>query len=113
MSSYSGLYKGRYQEVAIPGTGEEWGLFVSSMRCGNAARSLTAAMKRALKTFEQVAPKEGPREASRAAYSVWEGASEKYADFGSMDTEPRWHARDAIRRFGVLCWYDERKLDWW
>ena len=106
-------YKGRYAESDIPSTADEWELFTSTMSCGHAARALTAALKRALKTFEQVAPKEGPLKASRAAYSIWEGVSEKYANFGSMDTEPRWHARDAIRRFGAVCGYDERELDWW
>jgi hypothetical protein len=104
-------YAGRYAESDIPSTSEEWELYGTSG--GHAARDLTAALKQALKTFEQVAPKEGPREASKAAYYAWEGTAEKYADFGAMDPEPHWHARDAIRRFGAVCGYDMRELDWW
>jgi len=39
-------YEGRYAESDIPSSSDEWELFTSTMSCGHAARSLTAAMKR-------------------------------------------------------------------
>jgi hypothetical protein len=106
-------YEGRYAESDIPSTSDEWELFTSTMSCGHAARALTAAMKRALKRFERVAPKEGPTKAFSAAYSEWLETAYKYSDVGASDTEPRWVAQDAIQRFAVAAGYSEDALHRW
>ena len=38
--------------VILPMTGDDWELFTSTMKCGNAARSLTAALKRLLAAID-------------------------------------------------------------
>lgn len=106
-------YEGRYAESDIPSTSDEWQLFTSTTSCWHAARPLTAAMKRALKRFERVAPKEGPAKAFSAAYLEWLETAHKYSDAGAFDTEPRAVARDAIERFAVAAGYSEDAIHRW
>ncbi len=75
------------KERKMPTTGEDWQLYTSSMKCGTAARSLTAALKRGIKTGDP-----------RKAYDIWSAASIKYAAFGAADTEPRNVALDYIEQ---------------
>lgn len=69
----------------IPRTGDDWQLYTTSMKCGHAARGLTAALKRALK-----APN------ANKAYDIWAAAAIKFSAYGACDTEPRNVALDVI-----------------
>jgi len=77
--------------TSFPTTGNDWQLYTSEMRCGHAARSLTAALRRALK-------EEGPDK----AYDVWRATAIKWAVFGALDSEPCGVAAGIIEKhFGI------------
>lgn len=79
----------------LPRTGDDWQLYTASMKCGHAARGLTAALKRALK-----APN------ANKAYDIWIAAAIKFAVYGARDTEPRHVALDVIEaHFGTKVSY--------
>lgn len=80
------------KEVRVPSTGEDWQLYSTSMACGTAARSLTAALVRVLKVLD--------RHATNGYIPTDEGARKlydehlrpvmgKYSAYGACDTEPR------------------------
>lgn len=78
----------------LPKTADDWQLYTCSMKCGTAARSLTAALKRALKT-ETVAE----------AQEIWYAVASKFSSYGATDTEPRDVAYTIIdEHFGVESW---------
>lgn len=62
----------------LPTTAEEWELYSSKKGAANAARGMTAALKKAI----QAPTKDKAREIMR-------GAMNKFAEFGASDTEPR------------------------
>ncbi len=78
--------------VTVPTTGDEWELY-GSMKCGPAARALTAALKKSLQAFAN-----DPSIGQYAALKPWYDAANKYADFGAGDSEPVYHAQNAMRR---------------
>lgn len=89
------------KEISIPTTGEDWQLYTYSMKCGTAARALTAALKKVLVEIDANASK-GYAPTSRGAdaligkhiYPVMR----KYSDFGAEDTEPRYVAYHTVEQ---------------
>ena len=70
--------EGVENEVSIPETADEWELFTDMKGVGRAARSLTGALKKALKA----------RTRDQAIKIMCERMT-KYSEFGAYDTEPR------------------------
>ena len=87
-----------FKGVIIPVTGEDWQLYTCSMKCGTAARGLTAALKRAFKHFEKNMGRDGKSAAETLgdAYKLVGEAMGKYSKFGACDTEPRGVAKQAL-----------------
>ncbi len=75
----------------FPTSGDDWQLYTCSMKCGHAARSLTAALRRALK-----------EEGAGKAYDVWRATAIKWAAYGALDSEPIGVAAEVIEKhFGI------------
>lgn len=89
------------KSVNVPSTGEDWQLYTYSMKCGNAARALTAALVKALRIIDQHAAK-GYAPTSRGAEKLMGDmiypVMNKYAEFGACDTEPRNVAYGSMER---------------
>lgn len=66
----------------LPETGDDWELYTHSMKCGRAARSLTAALKRAITACA------GGSSTYEAMKCHFFPVASKYADYGSTDSEP-------------------------
>lgn len=47
-------------DIKLPTTGEQWQLFTSTMACGNAARALTAALRKAVAVVRDCPVRELP-----------------------------------------------------
>ena len=80
-------------EIKVPESAEEWELYTNSMRCGKAARSLTAALKKSMRLFI--------KDTSISQYDALKpffAAANKWADYGTSDSEPVHHAERAMRR---------------
>ena len=78
--------------VSVPTTADDWELYTSSMKCGNAARALTAATIRVIKTIDAYAQKgyaPTPEGASKLYREIIEPVMSRYSKFGAYDTEPR------------------------
>ena len=89
------------KSVRVPNTSKDWELYTRTMKCGNAARALTAALVKALRVIDQHASK-GYAPTERGAAKLMNEhvypVMEKYAKFGAFDTEPRGVAYSTIER---------------
>lgn len=89
------------KSVSVPSTGDDWQLYTSSMACGRAAASLTAALVRVAKEIDAMA-KKGYAPTPAGAYKLYndivEPAMNRNSEYGACDTEPRNVAYDAIER---------------
>lgn len=86
-------------EIRIPTTAQEWELY-SGRGSANAARALTAALKRSMRAFPKFLAEGHPvAEALGKACRCKGGfdeAQDKYASLGAADTEPRNHGHQAL-----------------
>lgn len=73
------------RSVKIPADAEAWELYSDMKGAGHAARSLTAALKKALKASTR-----------ERAISIMSKALEEQAAFGAKDTEPMAHAEACL-----------------
>lgn len=78
MKNFSILSRSVKVECSL--TAEQWQLYTYSMKCGNAARALNAAVKRAART-------EGTKP---GFYREVEKVMCKYSKYGAYDSEPTW-----------------------
>lgn len=88
-------------EVKIPSTGNDWQLYTSSMGCSTAARKLTGAMKRALRSFDTNVGNMGPSKAAHKAFDIWYETALELREYGSADTEPRNEAMATLEKYAV------------
>lgn len=75
-------------KVKINFTADQWGLYTCSMNCGQAARGLNSAFKKAI-------------ESSPTAYEAYQKMNEafdKYANYGAADSEPASFCRYVLRK---------------
>jgi len=79
--------------VRVPQTADEWELYTSSMKCGSAARALTAALKKSMRLYA----KDSTLYISDALEPFYV-AARKWSKYGADDSEPHYHARDVMRR---------------
>lgn len=99
----------------LPRSGNAWQLYTSSMKCGQAARALTSALKKAEKALRKALKGVVTREAAESA--VYNAMKEcmypvmnQYASFGAYDSEPCWVATDYLnavaqeKGFESHCW---------
>jgi hypothetical protein len=89
------------RSIPIPHDAHDWELYTSSMKCGQAARALTAALKKALKVVDAFVATGGiPNEDTLdVLYTKYiRSVAVKYAEFGATDTEPRSEAFRAMER---------------
>jgi hypothetical protein len=87
--------------IQIPASVRDWELY-SGKGAANAARSMTAALKRSFRAFPPLLRDYSIAEALGRAARIEGGidkAMDKYADLGAADTEPRNHAHQALIDF--------------
>ncbi len=98
-----------FMGVQIPVTGDDWQLYTCSMKCGRAARGLTAALKKAFKHFEKNMGKDGKSAAQTLgdSFKLVTVAMDKYSEFGAYDTEPRGVAQQALIDLAKLKIYGD------
>lgn len=66
-------------KVKVTLSADEWDLYTTSMKCGNAAKGLNAAASKALSCGD-----------SDEAYRIFREAQLAWADYGAYDSEPSW-----------------------
>lgn len=108
-----------FKNTRIPSTPEDWQLYTVSMKCGAAARSLTAALKKAMTKFPKLYKSMGGtlgtpwfhdrydqnrKIANQASYEALKQAGfyearNKYAKYGAADSEPRHVVLNAMSRY--------------
>jgi len=95
--------------VNIPVTGDDWQLYTCSMKCGTAARGLTAALKKAFRYFEKNMGRDGKPvpQTLGDAFDIVREAMNKYSKFGAYDTEPRCVAQQALIDLAKLKLYGD------
>jgi len=71
-------FQGPEGKAMIPVDADSWELYSDMKGVGRAAKSLTSALKRAIKAKDR-----------EQAIKIMGDALEKYASFGATDTEPR------------------------
>ena len=69
----------------------KWELYSSMKGWRRASGALSRAMEAALK-----GKRRGNVQDAVAAYREWSDAARAYREFGALDTEPGWHAREII-----------------
>jgi hypothetical protein len=65
------------------------------MKCGTAARALTAALKQVIRAMDSMRPLNAEN-VSKAMEKYLDPIMSKYGKYGANDTEPRYVARRAI-----------------
>jgi len=79
------------RRVTVDLDADAWELFTVSMDCTKAARALNVAASKALSLPTR-----------DEAWELWSAASEKWADYGAADSEPRYVFRDLLDQvFGI------------
>jgi len=75
--------------IEIPSTGDEWQLFTGQKGCAAAARELAGAMKKCLRTFDDLLAKHGEDYPDLVGESMrpFHEAASKHGDHGACDTE--------------------------
>lgn len=97
----------QYKGIQIPASARDWELYSSMAGSAKAARGMTAALKRSLDYFEKNMGKSGEgigKDVALAA-DIPKGINEamrKHSSFGALDTEPRYHAHQALIDFAKL-----------
>jgi hypothetical protein len=88
----------------LPTSADDWEIYdiQGSALC---AKRLTTALKSNLKRFEREAAKFGPRDAAVRCMERLYKVLSRESKFGANDTEPVWHARDAICNHGAALGY--------
>jgi 6-phosphogluconate dehydrogenase (decarboxylating) len=102
-----------YKGVQIPTTGGDWQLYTTSMACGKAARSLTAALKRSIRSFDRMTKDRSVVNALADAYYCESGIYEKMDElsgYGAADSEPRWVAQNALEEYAALRVYGDASM---
>jgi len=87
----------------LPETGDDWELYTASMKCERVARSLTAALKRAIEAVE------AGKTSSEAMREHFDPVARKYADYGACDTEPTGLAGSILDRVMDLTKHSYRR----
>lgn len=108
-------------EIRIPTTARDWELYIGR-GAANAARALTAALKRSMEAFPKfLAEGHTVAEALGKAARIprgFDAAQDKYAEHGAADTEPRNHGHQALidyakaHLFGDTSGYHPEFGDW-
>lgn len=108
-------------EIRIPTTARDWELY-SGRGAANAARGLTAALKRSMKAFPKFLAEGYPVAEALGKACRCEGgfdqAQDRFADHGAADTEPRNHGHQALidyakaHLFGSTDGYMPELGDW-
>lgn len=82
----------------LPTTGADWQLYTYTMKCGRAARALTAALKKAAKACTPNAQGGRKMSAEAALEKYMYPVMSKYSSFGAYDSEPSYVARNYLER---------------
>jgi hypothetical protein len=112
-----------FKGIQIPETARDWELFTSMSGSAKAARELTGALKRTLNAFDDLMGKSGEgiaKDLANAAASpdCINDAMAKHRKLGAQDTEPRYHAHQALidyaklKIFGNTQGYHPELGDW-
>lgn len=80
----------------LPVTADDWELYTCSMKCGAAARSLTAALKRA------IAACASGKSTYEAMEEHFNSVASKFAEYGAQDSEPMHMAERILDRVSAL-----------
>ena len=86
-----------YKGIQIPTTGSDWQLYTCSYPCGEAARKLTSALKKAIRFFNKGLS--GPQAIPNLLGDAWtivENVQREYSRYGAWDTEPRYVGQQAL-----------------
>ena len=73
------------RKVTVNLTADQWQLFTVSMNCTQAAKALNRAASEGLSL-----------PTASEAFAHWEITSDRWANYGAADSEPRWVMRDLI-----------------
>tara|TARA_R100000808_G_C2150545_1_gene159321 strand:- start:2196 stop:2519 length:324 start_codon:yes stop_codon:yes gene_type:complete len=99
----------KYKGVKIPNTAEDWQIYSSMSGAESAAQELTNALKKAFGAFDQyMISDEDTNKTYHSGYTKFSselrGAFDTYDEYGTWDSEPRWVAESALKRYIRRRW---------
>ena len=94
-----------YKGINIPTTGSDWQLYTCAMPCGEAARKLTSALKKAIRFFNKGLGEQAVPRLLGEAWKIVDQVQDEYAKFGASDTEPRYVGQQALITYAKLKLY--------
>tara|TARA_Y100000310_G_scaffold16010_1_gene16067 strand:+ start:76 stop:414 length:339 start_codon:yes stop_codon:yes gene_type:complete len=95
-----------YKGIDIPTTGNDWQLYTSSYSCGEAARKLTVALKKAMRFFNKgLGGNQAVPNLLGDAWRIVENVQREYSQYGATDTEPSYVGQQTLINYAKLKLY--------